>query len=274
MDEARLEELIRKLHEAPDEWPETEHCPPFTALWAQVSSADPFSGRRPVAPPTIECDPAHVADCPRCRRVLEIMQQELAAAEGLERRARPTQRVPVVYRLAVPLAVAACVAAVFLIGGPDREQPSAAEEGKPLEEIVEMIAPYCDAVYGRRTASRLRGPTAEESHEARAALERFLTDPRVLAAKARHLGVRMALHREWQLGLITDNGQGYLTLTAAGLTCDRREELQDLVQQENETRDTFVEAIQVYVPPARENGQEDLRRALDRWLKTEVFGGG
>jgi hypothetical protein len=72
-------------------------------------------------------------------------------------------------------------------------------------------------------------------------------------------------------GPIAGRDDGYLTLTAAGLTCDRREELQDLVQQENETRDTFVEAIQVYVPAMECEAKDAIRHALNHWAASKVF---
>lgn len=251
MDETRLDELIRKLHHLTPEEPETKDCPGFAKLWAHVSSGRPLG--------TAE---GHVKDCQRCQRLLEIMRRELAAAGAGAVLSRPR---PLVVRLAVPLAAAACLAIVAWLGWPRVDQPAVVAERLSEPEVLGLIAPCCEQVYLFRPDSQTRGPDGDAPFDA--------------AAMAPDLAKLLAeLHRDFssiQLSLIgareliTTDSRGFL-IVKDGLGEERRRWLQrKVVDKANEIRDQLVNVLQVHVPGLEQVPEENIRRALDRWMRNK-----
>ena len=251
MDEARLDDLIRKLHNLPLDEPETKDCPPFAQLWACVSSG------RSLGPAE-----RHVEQCPRCRRLLDIMRRELAAVEAEAVAARPI-RFP--RRAAAVLAATACIAIVVVVGWPT---------GPSQHHMFAMVSTHCAPVYLHGTEPVTRGPGDEVSPPmtTESDFAEFLSA--VQDAKTQHFGVRLGLGRAWAAGQITSDERGYLILTAAGKAqgSHERGRLERWVGQENEARNKIVEAVQAHVPDLKGVSKDDIRRALDRWLAENVLG--
>jgi len=247
MDEARLDELVRKLHHLPLDEPETKECLPFADMWAHASSGRSLGSAE-----------GHVEQCPRCRRLLEIMRRELAAAEPEAAPSRPRR---LVVRLAVPLAAAACLAIVVWLGWLKSSDA----------RVMALIAPYCERVYVPESAAPTRGPGSAEPSDAAtmtSELEESLAELR-----QRFAPLPILLANPLRDGLIASDEQGHLVLTANGRAGKRSEQLQKKVDQANEIRERLVEIIQAHVPALKDAPEEDIRRLLDRWIGDEgVFG--
>jgi len=299
MDEARLEELIRKLHDLPldDCWtenpfsvPPSRDCPAFARLWVYASSGQPLGSAAD-----------HVEQCPRCQRLLEIMRQELAAVETLDResflgppiaetespaaeKAELTRPRPLLLRLAVPLAAAACIALLVWGAWPAAEKGSGSfyrngPEGAshkrnptPFPGVLALIGPCCERVYLHQPGTQTRGPTADEPTPPTpmpADLERLLDELR-----RAHLPIRGDLQRAWNAGLITSDEHGRLTLTSErrNLDPDERDRLKDQITAENSVRDRLVGAVRASEQDLTGVPPDEIRRALDQWFVRNVFG--
>ena len=252
-DKRSMDDLLKKWTEAERAGDIGRGCPELSVLFYHVTEGQHLGEHSD-----------HVTACPRCRKRLDLIHREVAQARGLRVLGVPVRR-PVRWAGGV-LALAASIILVFALW------PEPTPDAK-----VAIFAPFA---YAWPDDATMRGEGTSPSQPADPTqgmpdwVVQVLSDEQVKAAideqRARSGKVMYELRTTGRLMFDQDGG-----LTIAP-DVDRDSEigqrLDVLVTRDRQATERIVDALIRFVPEATRKNRSAVRRALNHWRATDLFG--
>ncbi len=283
MADPRLDNFLKQWAEHEALGDAGKDCPAVSVLWLHATQDQPLGEHE-----------AHVQDCARCRKRLDLIHSELEASapvlvgdtvtsqraagfpSGLSLRVEdslrdlpgekiaPTRRFPIVW-LTGALAAAACLTLLVL---------NWQQESTDSERFAPQIALLFSAP-DPQGAPIFRGPNdapPTTPGDSGGWLQALLDDEQAEEALSDLVFSGQILLQGQQTGRIVVIDGRPTIAPHAGLAPAKRERLARQLKADDDACERIVDALIRHLPDATENDRADLRRALDRWRAKKVFG--
>jgi hypothetical protein len=252
MADPRLDNLLKQCAEHEALGDPGKDCPAVSVLWLHATEDQPLGDHD-----------AHVQDCARCRKRLELIHCELQLETV------PTASRPTVFRLpmiAGALAAAACLTLLVL-----NWQLESTDSGG----FYGRVARYLDDA-GSAARPILRGPNDAPTTtpgDTDVWVQALRDDKQAEQALSdRDYYEKILLQQREKGRIVVIDGRPTIAPDAV-MKPAKRETLTRQLEDDDDACERIVDALIRHLPDATENDRAELRRALDCWRAKRVFGG-